>query len=521
LVGKDERILGMKMKILALVIALVILTSTGVTAGLTNAAESTPRSIVVGLVAPVTKSPVGQDMYRAAQLAVQEINDAGGVYVSSWGQKVNMTIDLADTIDDSPGNAVTPVTRAVTMDGVDLLIGGYASAGTLANEVVAITNRVPYIITGASSQLVTRRGPQANYGGLNESDPQRITDAEGMGYVFHYCTTTYDYCKTVVDFLATVMKPMVAADRDFRLALVYRNDAFGNGVAAASKYWIANESLPISVVFDQAYPTDTTDFQTLLTSAKGNQPDAVFIAENPDKTPTVITQGITQVGLNAAYIAVENNQDPVFYQLLGANGNNVLLESKLDPFMNPSYLSRISPYVQAYQAAFPGFFPGMMGADTYDAFYIAKAAIEAVGTVDKAAVRTAIEQTNIDNILILTSTGKIQFSTGLNWHEITPVTFMEQLKYNETLGECRSVIVWPDAVPNVGTIKQADFVLPGATSTPSTSETPTQTAEPTETPTETQSVDNTMMYVAIGVAFVVVVVVVVAFLMVQKRKKAA
>jgi branched-chain amino acid transport system substrate-binding protein len=519
-VGKDERILGMQKKILALVIALVILTSTGVTVGLTNAAESTPRSILVGLVAPVTKSPVGQDMYRAAQLAVQEINDAGGVYVSSWGQKVNMTIDLADTIDDSPGNAVTPVTRAVTMDGVDLLIGGYASAGTLANEVVAIENRVPYIITGASSQLVTRRGPQANYGGLNESDPQRITDAEGMGYVFHYCTTTYDYSKTVVDFFATVMKPMVAPDRDFRLALVYRNDAFGKGVAAASKYWIANESLPISVVFDQAYPTDTTDFQTLLTSAKGNSPDAVFIAENPDKTPTVITQGITQVGLNVAYIAVENNQDPVFYQLLGANGNNVLLESKMDPFMNPSYLPMIPVFVQNYNATF-GLIPGMMGADTYDAFYIAKAAIESAGTVDKAAVRTAIEQTNIDDILILTSTGKIQFSTGLNWHEISPVTFIEQLKYNATIGQCRSVIVWPESVQGVGTIKQADFVLPGATSTPSTSETPTQTAEPTGTPGGTLSTDNTMMYVAVGVAVVVVVVVLVAFLMVRKRKKAA
>jgi len=460
-------------------------------------------------------------MYRAAQLAVKEINDAGGVYVSSWGTHVNMTIDLADTIDDSPGNAVTPVTRAVTMDGVDLLIGGYASAGTLANEVVAIENRVPYIITGASSQLVTRRGPQANYGGLNETDPQRITDAEGMGYVFHYCTTTYDYCKTVVDFLANVMKPMVAADRNFNLALVYRNDAFGKGVAAATKYWIANESLPITVVFDQAYPTETTDFQTLLTSAKGNQPDAVFIAENPDKTPTIITQGLNQVGLNTVYIAVENNQDPVFYQLLGSDGNNMLLESKLDPFMNPSYLPTIPIYVQKYNATY-GLIPGMMGADTYDAFYIAKAAIESAGTVDKAAVRTAIEQTNIDDILILTSTGKIQFSTGVNWHEISPVTFIEQLKYNATLGQCRSVIVWPESVPGVGTIKQADFVLPSATSTPSTSESPGVTATPA--PTETSGnqnvgTDNTMMYIAVAVAAVVVVLVVVAFVMVKKSKK--
>ncbi len=74
-----------------------------------------------------------------------------------------------------------------------------------------------------------------------------------MSYIFHYCTTTYDYTKTVVDFFAQVMKPMVAADRNFSLAILYRNDAFGQGVDQATKYWIKNESLPITVVSDRGY----------------------------------------------------------------------------------------------------------------------------------------------------------------------------------------------------------------------------------------------------------------------------
>ena len=52
------------------------------------------------------------------------------------------------------------------------------------------------------------------------------------------------------------------------------------------------------------------------------------------------------------------------------------------------------------------------------------------GTIDKAAVRQAIENTNLDQKLISTATGKIQFSTAVNYHEIDPVTFMEQLKWN-------------------------------------------------------------------------------------------
>jgi branched-chain amino acid transport system substrate-binding protein len=450
----------MQKKILAILVVVIIAVAVvaAIATQLNPPASPDARDIKIGLVAPISGSPIGQDMERAARLAVQEINDAGGVYVSSWNTKVNLTLVIADTINDAPANAVTPVTRAVETDNVDLLIGGYGSAGTLANEIVAIENRVPYIIAGASNQLVTRRGPQGNYGGFGPNGPNSISDAEGMSYIFHYCTTTYHYSKTVVDFFASEMKPMVAADRNFSLALLYRNDAFGTGVAAATKFWIQNESLPISIVADRAYDPATTNYQTDLTAVAAAHPDAVFIADNPDKTPLIIKQGWDDVGLKTVYIAVENNQDEAFYDLLGSVGDGQLLESKLNPFMTPSYSSVVENYAKAFDKAYPHVMPGMMGADTYDAVYIAKDAIQRAGTVDKAAVRTAIENTNIDQMLIQTKTGKIQFSTGENYHEIDPITFIEQLKWDASSIHLTSQIVW--SPPGSTNLKQANFVLP-------------------------------------------------------------
>jgi branched-chain amino acid transport system substrate-binding protein len=448
-------------KILTIIIVVIIAVAAiaAIATQLTpKAASPDARDIKIGLVAPISGSPIGQDMERAARLAVKEINDAGGIYVSSWNTKVNLTLVIADTVNDAPANAVTPVTRAVETDNVDMLIGGYGSAGTLANEIVAIENRVPYIIAGASNQLVTRRGPQGNYGGFGPNGPNSISDAEGMSYIFHYCTTTYHYSKTVVDFFATEMKPMVAADRNFSLALLYRNDAFGTGVAAATKFWIQNESLPINIVADRAYDPATTNFQTDLTAVAATHPDAVFIADNPDKTPLVIKQGWDDVGLKTVYIAVENNQDEAFYDLLGSVGDGQLLESKLNPFMTPSYSTVVGNYAKAFDKAYPHIMPGMMGADTYDAVYIAKDAIQRAGTVDKAAVRTAIENTNLDQMLIQTKTGKIQFSIGVNYHEIDPVTFIEQLKWDATTSHLTSQIVW--SPPSSNNLKQADFTLP-------------------------------------------------------------
>ncbi len=417
------------------------------------------RNILIGLVAPVSGSPIGQDMERAARLAVQEINDAGGVHVTAWNTNVNITLDIADTVNDAPGpNAVTPVTRAVETDKVDLLIGGYGSAGTLADQVVAITNRVPFIITGASNELVTRRGPQGNYGGFGPTGANSINDEEGMSYMFHYCTTTYHYSKTVVDFFASEMKPLIATDRNFSLALLYRNDAFGQGVAQATKFWIQNESLPINIVADRNYDPATQNYQTDLTAVAASHPDAVFIADNPDRTPIIINQGWNDVGLKTVYIAVENNQDPTFYELLGATGNGQLLESKMDPFMTPSYSTTVQSYTEKFNQAYPHIMPGMMGADTYDAFYIAKDAIERAGTVDKAAVRTAIENTNLNQILILTKTGKIEFSKGINYHEIDPITFIEQLKWDTSTNHLTSQIVW--APSDASYLKQVNFTLP-------------------------------------------------------------
>jgi branched-chain amino acid transport system substrate-binding protein len=430
-------------KLLALVIVVIIIVAAVAALQLApKTVSADTRNIKIGLVAPISGSPIGQDMERAARMAVQEINDGGGIYVSGWNTKVNITLVLADTVNDAPANAVTPVTRAVETDQVDLLIGGYGSAGTLANEVVAIEARVPYIIAGASNQLVTRRGPQGNYGGFGPQGANSISDAEGMSYIFHYCTTTYHYSKTVVNFFAEEMKPLVAPNRNFRLAILFRNDAFGTGVQQATKYWIQNLSLPIDIVAERSYDPTTTNYQTDLTAVATSNPDAVLVVDNPDKTPLIIKQGWNDVGLKTVYIVIENNQDPAFYDLIGNTGDGHLLESRFNPFMTPSYSTAVQTYTEKFNQAYPHVMPGMMGADTYDAFYIAKDAIERAGTVDKAAVRTAIENTNLEQKLILTQSGKIQFSTAVNYHEIEPITFIEQLKWDSTANHLKSQIVW-------------------------------------------------------------------------------
>ena len=374
-------------------------------------------------------SDVGNDMKQAAVLAVEEINADGGVYVEEYGEKIPLKLVEGDT-QTSPTEGVTAVERLITNENAVVLVGGFSSGVTLANQVPA-AGKVPYIITGASSSQVTRR---------TEID---------TSYFFHYCSTTDDYSQPILQFFVDELKPMVAADRDLKLALIYRDDAYGKGVIESSVAYIEDNSLPIELVAQEKYPTDETDFHTYLTKIAEAKPDAVYTVGFVKDTSSIYIQGQRDVGLNTVYMAVECNEDPAFYELLGEWGDGQLLESKFAPYAD-DYTELMGPYKEAYLAKW-GEMPGMMGADTYDGIYLAASAIERAGTLDRTQVRDAIKQTNETEMLILMEGGNIAFD---EYNEISPIIFIEQMFWDEETEELKPFIILPDS------LKEQDFVLP-------------------------------------------------------------
>src|SRR4030066_670210 len=232
-----------------LVIVIVVVAIAVAVWQMTPAPSAEARNIKMGIVAGM-QSVEGQDIERAAKLAIDEINAAGGIWVEEWHTKVKIDFVLVDTLHDGAGETAGPVTKAVTDDKVDILIGGATTGGTLNGQIPAIQNRVPFIIVGASLNLVTRRGS------LPEGNALRLNDAEGMSYMFHYCTTISDYSETVPHFLNDVVKPKVDAlgsARNLRLAVLHRADGYGKGVREETSRIIAADDLQIDVVANVSY----------------------------------------------------------------------------------------------------------------------------------------------------------------------------------------------------------------------------------------------------------------------------
>jgi branched-chain amino acid transport system substrate-binding protein len=451
----------MNTKILAAIVIVIIAVSAAGIGAWQLTQTSSSYKIKIGIVAGM-QTVEGQDIDRASRLAIDEINAAGGVWVADRNAKVQLEPILVDTVDDAAGNTNGPVTRAITDDKVDLLIGGATTGGTLNGQIPAINNRVPFIITGASLNLVTRRG------NLPANNSLYINDAEGMSYMFHYCTTISDYSQTVDHFLAETVKPLLDstysfnASRHLRLAVMYRDDGYGRGVRDVTSSIILADSLPIDVVANVSYAPGATTFQSQLISVKESKPDAVYIAGFTADTAEVIREGRNDAGLKSLYIAVEICEDPQFYSLLGETGSNQILESKIATQWTGStwYLPKVGTFVTDYKLKFDGKTPGMMGADTYDAVYIAKNAIEQAGSVDKAKVRDALQATDMPQSLLVMQNQRITFSSGINYHEILPKTFIEQLIWNSATSTLKPSVVYPATLPGIDAFKQSDFVLP-------------------------------------------------------------
>jgi branched-chain amino acid transport system substrate-binding protein len=400
-----------------------------------------PGVIKVGVIASLTgpASNVGTNMWQSAQVAADKINADGGVTLKD-GSKIQLKLIVGDDESTQQGGQKA-ATKLITDDKVDILVGGYSSAVTSAYEQTIAEYKVPYIVTGASSPIITHR-----------------TDID-TSYIFHHCPTTDTYGQYTTMFIDQVVRPAVnkklgaSADRPFRLALLFQDTAFGKGIQTAVNNTIVKNKLNIILVSQQSFKMGESDFRTPLTAIKAASPDAVYLGAFPNEGAPLITQARRDIGLDTIFLSAENNDNAQFYKDAGQYSEGSIIESRFSPYTAPAgaVADAQNVFKQSYFARF-GTYPDMMGASTYEGVFIAAKAIGNAGTSDKATVRQALVDLKMPQIIEAMKDKTISFSPG--FRESTFDLWMEQLTYNTTISESRPAIVWPD------NLKTTDFVLP-------------------------------------------------------------
>ena len=428
--------------IILLIVAVGLILGGVAISGCTQQAAASPKEIKIGVVASLTgpASATGKDMWQSAQIAADEINANGGVYVQELGQKIPVRVIAGDDESTREGGQKT-VTKLISSDNVDALVGGFSSAVTSATQSVVAERKVPYVITGASSPTITRR-----------------TDIDTT-YMYHFCPTTDDYGGQTTRFISNFIRPAiyskfnVTQDRPLRLAIIYQDSPYGKGVLTAVENTIKNENLPVKIVSNESFKMGETDYRTLLTNVKATQPDVIYSAAFLNEQAPMITQGRRDVGLNTLFVVVECNDDPDYYKGLSRYGEGSIIESHFSPYTVPngSTANAAVAFKNSYEKKWGGL-PGMMGATTYEGVNIVANAIGRSGSLDKTKIKDALATTSMPETIEAMKDGKINFSKDAR--EANFNLYMEQLAWNETLQALRPTIIYP------ADLSQGNFVIP-------------------------------------------------------------
>ena len=405
-------------------------------------AGSAGDTIKIGVVASMSgpASTTGKDIWQSAELAADEINANGGVYVKEAGKKLPIQLVQGDDESTREGG-MKAVSKMITQDNVDLLVGGFSSAVVSAHQTTVAENKVPYIIAGASSTSISNRKDLDNT------------------YLFYHRPNTDDSADASLMFLNDVIRPAInkkfnfAADRPLRVALIFQDSPFGKGQQSAVINITKAKKLPFEIVAEESFKMGESDFRTALTSIKSKNPDAIYAVTFLNELIPLTQQARRDVGLNTLILSIENNDDPDYYKGVGEYGEYSVMESRFSPYALPEGITKVKTekFLDDFEKKYSGF-AGMMGAATYESVYIARNAIENAGTLDKAKVAESLKGISQESILEVMKGGKITFNPDN--HESEFDLFVSQLRTDTSAGEQRPQIVWPES------LKQTEFMLP-------------------------------------------------------------
>lgn len=320
-----------------------LLTSVGVL--LTQAAcGGGGDDILIGLAAPLSEAR-GQAMLRGAELAVSEINQAGGV------RGRNLALVAAD---DSarPDAAVRVAQRFVGRRGLVAVVGHLTSAAT---------NVAAPVYNGADRPLV-HISPSASSPTLSNAGP----------FSFRVCPDDQVHGQRLARWAWETVRARW-------VAILYENDDYGRGVRTA--FSESFTALGGYIATEDPYGPRLPTFEPFLgrLQAAGGA-DALLIAGSAGSVPRILAT------MDSMAISVP---------ILGADGLSGLESatgvSAEGLFVSSAYLpDRSNPrneaFVSAYRASFADRAPDHRAAGAYDAVHLLAEAIRAVGT-DRARAR--------------------------------------------------------------------------------------------------------------------------------------
>ncbi|WP_312059316.1 ABC transporter substrate-binding protein [Anaerotignum sp.] len=340
-------------------------------------------------------------------------NGGGGmqeVLRMRYANKVNPTVDINGTTykiqlvevdNQSDKTAAVTAAQSLISSGVVAVLGSYGSGVSIAAGQTFADAQVPAIGASCTNPQVT------------------------LGNDFYFRTCFLD------PFQGTVMASYAIENGYKTAALVSQNgDDYSTGLAAFFKQ--AFEGMGGTIVADETYQTNESDFNAILTTIKGANPDCIF-APSSIATATLLLPQAQANGIKAQIIASDTWENETIITAAGSAAEGVALSTFFDEHDESNPVAK--EFVEGFKAYLNGDPQNLtlnggsdgvaavsaLGYDAYMSIYEALKALDGAEALNSVALRDALKAVSFNGV-----TGAISFDE--NGDAVKNVAYIKQIK---------------------------------------------------------------------------------------------
>ena len=295
--------------------------------------------VKIGFQAPLTgwAAADGQSALRGAQLAVEFLNEDGGIN----GEPIKL-VYYDDHIEAK--ESVLVARKLIESDRVTGVVSGSYSTPTRAAAPIYNRSKVPYISTiGTHPEIPLNRQ-----------------------YVFQTAVMSQIHGRVGAKIAAENLNAKTA------VLLVMDND-FGSAVTDGFK-----EKAPefgIKILNEYQYPLGEKDFRSLLGRIKEDTPDVLWASGYYEEAAQIVKQA-KEMHITATIIGQEGYDSPKFFELAGDATNGVVITTNLDRGSRlPMTVRFLTAYEKEHNVA-----ADMVAASAFDGMMVMAHAIKTAGT---------------------------------------------------------------------------------------------------------------------------------------------
>ncbi|WP_066071757.1 ABC transporter substrate-binding protein [Neobacillus soli] len=326
----------------------------------------------------------GESMTKGVEMAVSEINKAGGVE----GKQIKVV--KVDNKSEA-AEATNGIIKLTSQDKVNAVIGAATSGNTVAQAQIANDTKTVLMAPGGTSPTVT-------------------VDEKGKVREFVFRTSFID------PFQGTVAANFALNNLKVKDAAIFSDNSSDYAKGLSNAFKETFKKAGGKIVKEESYVAKDTDFRATLTNIKAKNPSFIFIPGYYEEVGLIVKQA-RELGITVPLMGADGWDSPKLVDLAGADAlNNTYL---INHYSTEDPDKKVQEFVTAFKAKNNGDAPNAFNALGYDTVYFLADAIKRAGSTDSVKIQKELAKTK-DLSLV---TGVL--SLDKNHHPIKTATILE------------------------------------------------------------------------------------------------